>query len=174
MNELDFLLLFVILLGIAVGMRRGLIRVLISIVGIYATVLIAGYLYDPMARTLADGFSMGITMMINFSYLVVIVAMTVVVEVASRSFFEGTRIISLGSLDNLLGGLVGIFYGALWAALLLVPIRFGIASSGGVWTTAVAESTLAPILNDIFRSAVLDVLRVLFINGIPSIYWPSL
>jgi uncharacterized membrane protein required for colicin V production len=174
MNELDFILLFVILVGIAIGMRRGLIRVLLSIVGIYFTVLVAGYVYDPMADTLTDGLGLGITMMTNFSYLVILVATTVAVEVASRSFFEGTRIVSIGALDNLLGGIVGILYGALWASLLLVPAQFGVATTGGVWTDAIRGSTLVPILNDIFRTVVLDVVRILFIDGIPPLYWPSL
>jgi uncharacterized membrane protein required for colicin V production len=174
MNELDFILIFVILVGIAIGMRRGLIRVLISLVGIYFTVVVAGYVYDPMARTLSDGLGLGIIMMTNFSYLVLLAATTVVVEVASRSFFEGTRIVSLGALDNLLGGIAGILYGALWASLLLVPVQFGVATTGGVWTEAVQESALVPILNDVFRTVVLDVVGFLFVDGIPPLYRPSL
>jgi uncharacterized membrane protein required for colicin V production len=174
MNELDFILLFVIVVGIAIGMRRGIIRVLISIIGLFFSVIVAGYAYDPMARTLTDGLGLGITMMANFSYLVVLAATTVAVEVASRSFFEGTRIVSIGALDNLLGGIAGILYGALWASLLLVPVQFGIASTGGVWTNAVRESTLVPILNDTFRTVVLDVGSFLFVDGIPRLYRPSL
>lgn len=170
MNELDFVLLFVILLGAFIGWRRGSIRVLISILGIYATVLVAGYAYDPMGWTMADASGLGLTMMHNLSYLIVLVAMTVVVEIVSRVVFEDTRLAAMPKLDKLLGGIIGGLYGALWASLFLVPVQYGIARTGGAWTTAVYGSELVPTLNRIFRSAVLDILRILFINGIPGLY----
>ena len=45
MNELDYLLLIIVVVGAAIGLRRGLIRVLISTVGIYLAVIVAGYAY---------------------------------------------------------------------------------------------------------------------------------
>jgi len=170
MNELDFLLVFVVLFGVAVGLRRGLIRVMISIVGIYFTVLVAGYVYRPMGGTLAEAFGLGMTMMHNFSYLVAVVCMTVVVELASRSFFEDTRLVGLRELDNLLGGIVGIVYGALWASLLLMPVQYGIARTGGAWAQAVLGSKLLPTLNDFFRVTVLEIVSLLFVDDAPPLY----
>jgi uncharacterized membrane protein required for colicin V production len=174
MNELDLILLFVILVGLSVGLRRGLIRVLISIVGIYIAVAVAGYVYDPMGRVLADAFGLGSVMTFNFSYLVVLIVMTVVVEIVSRVTFEDTRLPRLGRVDNLLGGIVGIGYGALWASLLLIPFQFS-----HEWQTAIRGSALLPNLNEFFWTAVLSPLSILFefggncsycIDGIPKLY----
>jgi uncharacterized membrane protein required for colicin V production len=173
MNELDFILLFVILLGVVIGLRRGFIRILISIVGIYFTVLIAGYVCNPMARTLSGGLrdAFGaedtLTTTVSLSYLVVLIAMTVIVEIVSRSTFEETHLPRLRGLDNLLGSLVGIWYGALWASLLLIPIQYG---GGGSWAESIRESMLVPTLNDVFRTSVLDIVSVLFINFSPGLY----
>src|SRR3990170_736118 len=131
-NELDYILVFIILLGVGIGLRRGLIRIVVSTIGIYFTVLVAGYAYEPIGDTLADGLArLGIPMETvgthNFTYIVVVIAMTVVVELVSRSTFEVTRLRYLPSLDKLLGGIAGVFYGALWASLFLVPGQYSVA-----------------------------------------------
>jgi uncharacterized membrane protein required for colicin V production len=174
-NELDYLIIFIVLLGAGIGLRRGLIRVLISIVGIYATVLVAGYLYKPVGNTISGAFDrvgidVGLTGSHNFSYIVAVVAMTVVVELVSRATFEGTRLRSFRALDTPLGGIVGVFYGALWASLFLVPGQYTAARSGGAWLRAVNQSALVPTLNNVFRDAVLDVVGIFFLNGTPELF----
>jgi uncharacterized membrane protein required for colicin V production len=173
MNELDYLLLFVILVGVAIGLRRGLMRILISIVGVYPTVLVAGYVYEPVGRIVSEALGLGRVAMDNLAYLVAIAAMTAVVELASHMLFESTRLPALGRLDDLFGGFVGGLYGALWASLLLVPIQYGVAWSGGAWTEALYESALLPTLNEIFRNGVLEIVRVLFLNDLPPLYHPA-
>ena len=96
--------------------------------------------------------------------------LTVVVGLASRSFFEDTRLVGLRELDNLLGGIVGIVYGAMWASLLLMPVQYGIARTGGAWVQAVLESKLLPTLNDFFRVTVLEIVSLLFVDGVPPLY----
>jgi uncharacterized membrane protein required for colicin V production len=175
MNELDLILLFVILLGLSIGLRRGFIRVLISIVGIYFAVAVAGYLYDTMGRVLSDAFGLGSVMTFNFSYLVILIVVTAVVEIVSRVTFEDTRLPRLGRVDNLLGGMVGIGYGALWASLLLIPFQFS-----REWLTAIRGSAFLPNLNAFFWTAILNPLSFLFeiggncsycIDGIPELYY---
>jgi uncharacterized membrane protein required for colicin V production len=174
-NELDIILIFIVLLGVAIGLRRGLIRVLIGILGIYVTIVVVGYSYRAIGDTLSGGLGeLGIRLSSvatrNIAYVVLIILMTVVVELSSRSSFKDTRIHSLVALDSLLGGLIGIFYGALWASLFLVPSQYSVALVGGVWSGALRGSTLVPILNRTFNVAVLDVVRILFINGVPPLY----
>jgi uncharacterized membrane protein required for colicin V production len=170
MNELDFVLLFVILLGVVAGLRRCLVRLLISVVGMYFIILVAGYLYDVIGWTLADAFNLGLTGMHNFSYLLVVVIMTFIVELISYKFFEATQLLSLRKLDNLLGGVVGVFYGALWAAIVLILIQYGIVRTGGSLRPFVEQSTLAPNLNAMLDQAVFNILRPLFTDGLPNIH----
>jgi uncharacterized membrane protein required for colicin V production len=179
MNGLDFILALVILIGVIIGLRRALLRVLISIVGIYFTVLVAAYVYHPMGWTLSEAlndlnpaFDPGKTAMYNISYLIIVACMTAIVELASASYLEDTHIPVLGRVDHLLGGVAGILYGALWASLLLMPVQYGIARSGGSWTSAVRQSDLVPILNEVFRNGVLEVVRLLLLDGIPPLYQP--
>jgi uncharacterized membrane protein required for colicin V production len=174
-NQLDYLLIMLILVGVAVGLRRGLIRTLISIVGIYFAVLVAGYAYAPIGEIVSNGLgrlgiALGIIPAHNLMYAVFVIAMLVLAEVLSLYTFEETRISSLRGLDNLLGGLVGVVYGALLVSLFLAPIQYGVAHGAGAWTSALLGSQLVPRLNRLFRDAVLDVVSILFVNGIPEIY----
>jgi uncharacterized membrane protein required for colicin V production len=175
MNELDFILVFIILVGAGVGLRRGLVRVFISIIGIHFTVLMAGYAYEPIGETVHRaanriGIGLGLTAAQNLTYIVVVIAATVAVEVVSRSTFEETRLRPLRDLDNLLGGIAGVLYGALWAALFLVPSQYGIAQGSRAWSTAVNGSKLVPTLNNVFKVVVLNLVSILFIDGIPKLY----
>ncbi len=170
MNELDYLLLFVILLGVVAGLQRCLVRLLISVVGMYITILVAGYLYDTIGWTIADAFNLGLTGMHNFAYVLVLVIMTVIVEVVSFIAFEETHLPALRKLDNLLGGVVGVFYGALWAAIVLLLIEYGLAGPGSTMRPYIQHSTLAPNLNEMLDQAVFNVLRPLFTGGLPAIY----
>jgi uncharacterized membrane protein required for colicin V production len=178
-NQLDYLLISIILAGVAVGLRRGLIRILISSVGIYFAVVVAGYAYAPIGKILSNGLGrlsidLGIVPAHNLVWGIFVIAMLVLAEVLSRYTFEETRIRSLRGLDYLLGGIAGVFYGALLASLFLVPSQYGVARGGGAWTTALFESKLVPTLNGLFRDTVLDVVSILFVNGIPEIYLNSI
>lgn len=170
MNELDYVLLFIILLGVVVGWRRCLVRQLISVAGMYPTLLFAGYLYDIMGWTLADAFGIGLTSMHNFSFVLVVVILTFLLELLSYKLFEGTQLPALHKLDNLLGGLVGVFYGALWAATVLILIQYGITRTGGTLETYVRESTLTPDLNSMLDQAVFNILNPLFTGDLPKMY----
>lgn len=175
MNELDYILIFIILIGVAIGLRRCFVRVLISIIGIYITVIVAGYAYQPMGDTVTGaaarvGIELGSTEAHNFIFLVVVIAMTVTVEWVSRLTFEETHIPTLRGIDNLLGGVVGIYYGVLWASLFLVPAQYSVARTGGTWTTAVLQSNLVPTMNQVFQGAVLNIVSIFFIDGTPELY----
>lgn len=175
MNELDIILVFILLVGVGVGFRRGLVRVFISTVGIYFTVVVAGYVYEPVGDTLSGGLDrlgigVGLIGAHNFSYVVAVIAMTIIVELVSRSTFEQTRIGAVGRLDNVLGALFGIFYGALWASLFLVPGQYSVAESNSSWRAGITQSELMPVFNNVFQNTVLDIVGFLFIDGAPTLF----
>jgi uncharacterized membrane protein required for colicin V production len=174
-NELDLILIFIILLCVFIGWRRGVVRVLFSIAGIYATVIVVGYLYATVGDILSRaanriGIGLGVTQAEILTYVVVLIAMTVVVELLSRNTFEETRIRSIGVLDKILGATVGILYGMLWASLFLVLIQYSVAQTGDTWTTALYGSSLVPTLNRFFQTAVLDVVSIFFTGGVPELF----
>jgi uncharacterized membrane protein required for colicin V production len=175
-NELDFILIIIILMCVFIGWRRRVVRVCISIVGLYATVIIIGYLYEPLSDIGRRAFNrlglgiMGITQSEILTYLILLVVLTVIVELLSRNTFVETYVLSIGSLDQVLGAVVGIFYGLFWAALFLVPSQYSVARTGDTWTAMLNGSTLVPILNSFFQTAVLDVVGIFFTRGVPELF----
>ena len=172
MHEMDAFLIAFLLVGAAIGLRRGVIRVLLSIVGIYFSLIVIGHGYRPISRALSGAFTLNRTLTDNFAYTLLLIAMTVLVEVVSRSTFEETKLRAIGGLDNLLGGLVGLLYGALWASLFLAPIQFDIyaTNEASPWTEAVFASELVPRLNNIFQTGVIDIVGIFFNNRIPYLF----
>jgi hypothetical protein len=141
----------------------------------YFAVIIIGYLYRPIGDTssgaLAElGVDLEIVSAYNLSYVVTLIALTVAVELVSRATFEETRIRSLRGLDKLLGALAGVFYGALWASLFLVPGQYAVSQAGGPWTAAISDSSLVPTFNSLFNNAVLDVVSIFFAGDVPRLY----
>jgi hypothetical protein len=110
----------------------------------------------------------------NLTYVITLVALTVAVELVSRATFEETRIHSLRGLDRLLGALAGVFYGALWASLFLVPSQYAVSQVGGPWTTALRDSRLVPVLNGVFNDVVLDVVTIFFAGDVPRLFRNSI
>ena len=106
MNELDFILIIIILMCVFIGWRRRVVRVLLSIVGLYAIVIIIGYLYGPLSDIGRRAFNrlglgtMGVTQSEILTYLLLLVALTVIVELVSRNTFVETHVLSLGIFDN--------------------------------------------------------------------------
>lgn len=172
MEPIDILLGAVILVGAAIGLRRGVIRVLLSIVGIYPSLIVIGYGYQPISQALSGAFSMDRVFTDNFAYVVLLIAVTVAVELLSRTVFEETHLRAIGGLDNVLGGLIGLLYGALWASLLLVPVQYDIYATlhTSAWTEAVFASDLIPRLNDIFQTGVINIVGIFFSRPMPYLF----
>jgi len=170
MNELDFILLVIILGGAAIGLKRGVLRILFSIAGMYVSIAVIGYAYGPIGRTIAQAFGQNLSGTYNFSYVILLIATTVAVELVSRATFEETHLRATPYLDRLLGAAVGLVYGAFWASLFLVPVQYGISQTGGSWAQAVYQSQLVPTLNNIFASAVLDIVGLFFGDGVPALF----
>jgi uncharacterized membrane protein required for colicin V production len=174
-NELDLIIIFIVFIGAFIGWRRGLVRVFISIFGIFVTVIVVGYLYELVGDIVSRsanriGIGLGITQAEILVYIVSVIVMTAIVELLSRNTFEGTRIQSLGVFDNVLGALVGIIYGLLWASLLLAPAQYSVTQTGDTWRVTLFGATLVPALNSFFQHAVLDVVNIFFTGGVPKLY----
>jgi len=171
-EQIDILLGAVILVGAAIGLRRGVIRILISMVGMYPSLIIIGYSYRPISQALSGAFSMDRVFTDDFAYVVLLIAVTVAVELLSRAVFEVTHLRAIGKLDHALGGLVGLLYGALWASLLLLPIQYHIYATHytSPWTEAVLASDLIPRLNDVFQTGVINIVGIFFSRPMPDLF----
>ncbi len=143
LNNLDYALIFGAGVFFFLGIYWGLIRQILSIVGLIVGVAAAGR-YGPdvagwLSSFIADPLLAGA---IGFLGVLLLVSAGASLIASALRIFVG--LLFLGWLDHLLGGVLGLVQATLAAAALLVGM---VAFPLGAWSDAVATSALAqPLL----------------------------
>jgi membrane protein required for colicin V production len=161
MNTLDYTILIGGALFIILGIYWGLIRQVLSLVGLVVGVAMAGR-YGPdvadwLSSFVADPVFAGA---VGFIAVLMLVSAAASLVASLLRIFVG--LLFLGWIDHLLGGVLGLFQAALAAAALLLGMAtFPLPA----WSEALEGSTLAepllrvggiftPILPELFQSAI--------------------
>jgi membrane protein required for colicin V production len=107
MNGLDVAILVVAGLGVLWGLRRGVLRMVTSIVALVAAIYLAATYY-PTVRDLALKY-LGIRPAVAavIGYVVVFLAVFIVVGMAGNILVRLVQTVNLGWADRLLGGVAG-------------------------------------------------------------------
>jgi membrane protein required for colicin V production len=142
MNELDYLILFGAALFTLLGIYWGLIRQLLSLVGLVVGVGMAGR-YGPEVANWLSSFIADPTVAGAIGFLAVLLLVSAAASVIASLLRIFVGLLFLGWLDHLLGGLLGLVQAVLaGAALVLGMAAFPLPA----WTGAVEGSTLAGAL----------------------------
>jgi membrane protein required for colicin V production len=161
MNTLDYTILIGGALFIILGIYWGLIRQVLSLVGLVVGVAMAGR-YGPdvadwLSSFVADPVFAGA---VGFIAVLLLVSAAASLVASLLRIFVG--LLFLGWIDHLLGGVLGLFQAALAAAALLLGMAtFPLPA----WSGALESSTLAepllrvggiftPILPELFQSTI--------------------
>jgi len=138
MNWLDIVILVAIALATVAGLRIGIIRAALSLVGLVFGVVLAGRYYVPFSHLLDAVLQPSVAKVVAF----IIILAAVMVAAAFLAIFlrRGASAIKLGWADRLGGAVFGLVMGAiLCGCLLAIWVKF----VGGDET--ITESTLAPV-----------------------------
>ena len=133
MNWLDIILLVLLGLSLFQGLRRGLIKTVMSLAGIIAGVFLASRFYDDVSAWFGFAESTAFNV---FSFLLIIgLVMIITAVIASMLRFAASAVL-LGWVDNLGGAVFGLLLGAVFlGALLSLWIKLfgaGIVTESGV------------------------------------------
>ncbi len=162
MNGLDIALL--VILGIATlwGLRKGLIGVVIPLVGLVVGIFLAGVFYASIAEGI---FNSEAAIAKVAGFLIVLVAVMVVASLVSKVLTGMLSMIMLGWANRLAGGALGlVLSGVLLGVVLALVASFPI---GGLDST-VRDSALAALLVERFPLVLsllpeeFDILRSFF------------
>ncbi len=138
MTALDWLLLLVLGISVAQGLRHGLLREVFALAG-----WVAGWILACRFSPLLTPFCLRVThayyLAEIFSFLVVLLATMLIAHLAARVLAGGVRTIGLGWLDRLGGALFGLVRGILFVAFGFLIIALFFPNSD--W---VRHSRLAP------------------------------
>jgi len=141
MNWLDIVILVAIALAAVAGLRIGIIRAALSLVGLVIGVVLAGHYYFPFSRLLSVVLQPNVAKVVAFA--IILIGVMVVAVVLTMLLKRAASAVKLGWADHLGGAVFGLVVGAIFCgAMLAIWVKFvGLAG-------AIAESTLAPILLD--------------------------
>ena len=125
-----------------VGLKRGLIKSVLSLAGIIIGVALAGNFYLPLSGLLTfipneDAYSI-------VAFILILVVVMIIAAVLARLLKFATRTVMLGWVDHVGGAAFGFLIGAiLWGALLATWVKF-------FGSELVTESLLSSVLLDKF------------------------
>ncbi|HMO56384.1 MAG TPA: CvpA family protein [Roseiflexaceae bacterium] len=157
MNMIDLALIVIILLSGILGFYWGIIRQIISLVGVIAGIVVAGRYGGEVAIALSS--------FISDQSLAAIIGVIAVLVVSSLAGLIGTAVhnlaglLFLGWLDHLLGVLIGVLQGALAGAALII---FASIVPNPEWNSMLRQSQVAPLVLNIVGPLVLPLLPDIF------------
>lgn len=144
MNWLDILILIGLAASVIGGLSTGIVRGAVNLAGLILGIVLAGRFYETLGGRFSFIHNTDIANAVAF-VVIIVVAMILAGLVGGllRKIISG---IMLGWLDHLLGGVLGLFIGAVsLGALLALWVKFAPGSAG-----VVSGSVLAKILLDNF------------------------
>jgi len=139
MNWLDIVIIVVVGIATFVGLRKGIIRMVLTVVGLVVGIILAGRYYASFSEYLTLISSPNWAKVAAFA--IIFIGVMVLAALLSRLLERATSVIMLGWANRLVGGVLGFILGALcFGAILAIWVKY-IGLSG-----AIAGSKIAPIL----------------------------
>jgi len=116
----DIVIMLILVFFFVSGMRRGLIRQALDILGIVIAFIGAFYLARYLAAYFTESIELNYTISLVISAVVIFIGILLLFHALGLLFQKVAEITLLGSVDKLGGGLFGAFKGVLLVSLLLV------------------------------------------------------
>ena len=143
MNWLDIVLVVVIGLATFIGLRKGIIKMALTLAGLVLGIFLAGRYYMPFSEHLTLISSPTWAKVAAFA--IIFIGVMVVAAILARLLEKAASVIMLGWANRLVGAILGFVVGAMFCgAFLAIWVKYL-----GV-TGAVADSRIAPVLLDQF------------------------
>ncbi|MDP6142482.1 MAG: CvpA family protein [Dehalococcoidales bacterium] len=142
MNWLDIIILISLVVSVFAGLRRGLVKSVLSLAGLIIGVVLAGHLYKSVSGILTFISNEDAANIVAFILILVLVMMAAFFF--ARLLKSAIKVVMLNWVDRVGGTVFGLLVGAiLWGAILAAWVKF-------FGPGLVTESLLASVLLDIF------------------------
>jgi len=140
LTTFDWVLIALLALSTFLAFRRGIIKVLFSLGGLIAGILVASWNYTALAHTLGQWIVNEATARI-VAFVVILAVVMVIFSLLAGLVRKAVSAVGLGILDRLLGAGFGIFRGVLLGVALMMAIAAFVPDAAFV-----RNSQLAPYL----------------------------
>lgn len=146
MNWLDIAIIVILGVSVLSGLKVGIIRAVLSFVGLAAGVILAGRFYTDLAAKLTFIQQENIARIAAFA--IILIGVMIVAGIAASILKSVVSAITLGWVDHLVGAVFGLVMGILFTGAILAVWVSLFGASGPI-----ADSGLAAFLLDKFPLA---------------------
>lgn len=120
MNVLDLYIAIPILLGFVIGLFRGLIKETISLIIIIVGILLSRLLAPGISDKLIDWFNISPQAARPLSFIIAFLIIALVLIIIGRILHKMLKMLSLGLINSILGGIVSAIKFVLIVSVVLV------------------------------------------------------
>lgn len=153
-NWLDFILIFMLLVGMAIGYAQGLIRQFIGLAAVYIALVIATQFFVPLTRFLGSATLNPPNTLTNaLSFFAIVLVVIVVLNLLGQDAYRQLRFKLPALIDHLGGLLLGV--GSMWIILTVSISVLQFASNTQAWTNA--EGYRLILINGLTNSRIAEV-----------------
>jgi membrane protein required for colicin V production len=123
MNWLDIFLIIALIIPTFIGLRMGLIKAVLSLVGLIIGVVLAGHFYRPVSNIF--GFIDNENVAYILAFILILVLVLLAAFLLARLLKSIISITMLGWVDNVGGAVLGFLSGfILLSAILAICVKF--------------------------------------------------
>jgi uncharacterized membrane protein required for colicin V production len=124
-NWFDAVLVLLFILGLMGGYLQGLIRQALSLAALVCGIILATYAFIPLAAWFAFMFpDTAVTITDTGGFLLALLLLITVLEIAQRKSVPASRILSIGRLDRIAGLLVAVVAVTLQLSIGILLLKF--------------------------------------------------
>jgi hypothetical protein len=155
----DSLVIIMVVIGVLLGLKRKLIRLLMSIVVVAIVLGFTPSFYEQIGTFFA-GFGLARRTADGLGFILGGLLLLIIFELLFRWAFKDTSLPRLRILDRIGGALVGVAWGIFAASVFLAPLSYmGSADATGLAALSYkAFSVLSPALHFVYRAGTAPVI----------------
>lgn len=142
MNWLDIVILVLIAIPTVIGLKMGIIKAVLSIIGVIIGVVLAGKFYVSLGESLPISDE-GVAKIVAFA--IILIGVMIITAIAASLLKKIVSAILLGWVNRLGGAIFGFLLGAIFCGAILSVLGSFVADSD-----VVKDSWLASVLLDSF------------------------
>ncbi len=124
MQTIDIIISVLLAIGLVSGLRDGLVKQVASLAGLIGGLLLGRAFYLPLGAWMSAFFSISAEAAHIAAFILILVVVPLLFNLVGWLVSKFLSAISLGWVNRLLGGLVGVLKFALLAGVLITGIEF--------------------------------------------------
>jgi len=118
-NWIDFILILLLLVAMAIGYTQGLIRQFIGLLAIYIGLVLATQFFVPLSQAYSSLTQSAPTTLTNaISFFIILVAVMIIINIIARDSYKSIRVKIFPFIDHLGGMGLGVL--SMWILLSVV------------------------------------------------------